>query len=411
MHKKALQNAKLANEYDNNVVVTDIETFGYDDIDNVKYFNIDNYDEENQVAESFTIYQIGADIYYRPSSEFYQIQEDLKDEVPGQTIENLKYEYTDVSNTLTSYPITDIDNCMFIVSSIFSSLTGDSFDDLTENAKIRRHTKIQADDDLDNSKKVNDAKYGTKDENDFKQELEDKQKKDGTIGALDPQQEESVKPKLPNKNLLTEKTEIEYEVNDKVVYQDEIWDVFSIVTTDDDKQHLKITKNGQVVDIEANKVKPEPTMLKDIIDDDIDKFDLDDKTKLNKSPENEKPEKMCDLNGDKVNCNIVVNNMVLKETLDGERFKAKLSDILEGLDDITVYLGDNDEQTFNKNDISIEQQDWPYAVIASEDDEPLRKIKINPMSFINAEDENDLVDCLIGDKLTQIPKRVIRVMS
>lgn len=84
-------------------------------------------------------------------------------------------------------------------------------------------------------------------------------------------------------------------------------------------------------------------MLKDIIDDDIDKFDLDDKTKLNKSPENEKPEKMCDLNGDKVNCNIVVNNMVLKETLDGERFKAKLSDILEGLDDITVYLGDNDE--------------------------------------------------------------------
>ena len=391
MYKKAQQNAALANEYNNNVVVTDLETFGYDDIDNVRYFNIDNYDEENQIVESFTIYQIGADIYYRPSSEFYQIIEDLRDEVPGQTIENLKYEYTDVSNTLTSYPITDVDNCLFIVSSIISSMTGASFDDLTENAKIRRHTKIQTDNDMDLSKQANDAKYGTKEENDFKQELEDKQKKDGTIGALDPQQEESVKPKLPNKNLLTENIEIEYEVNDKVVYQGEVWDVFSIVTTDDDKQHLKITRNGHV------------------IDDSLDKFDLDDDN-LNKTPENEKPQKMCDLNGDKVNCNIIVNNNVLKETLDGDRFKAKLSDILEGLDDITVYLGD-DEQTFNKKDISIEQQDWPYAVIAAEDDEPLRKIKVDPMSYINTEDENDLVDCLVGDKFTQLPKRVIRIIS
>lgn len=409
MYKKAQQNATLANEYNNNVVVTDLETFGYDDIDNVRYFNIDNYDEENQIVESFTIYQIGADIYYRPSSEFYQIIEDLRDEVPGQTIENLKYEYTDVSNTLTSYPITDVDNCLFIVSSIISSMTGASFDDLTENAKIRRHTKIQTDNDMDLSKQANDAKYGTKEENDFKQELEDKQKKDGTIGALDPQQEESVKPKLPNKNLLTENVEIEYEVNDKVVYQGEIWDVFSIVTTDDDKQHLKITRNGHVLDIEASKVKPEPTLLTDLIDDSLDKFDLDDDN-LNKTPENEKPQKMCDLNGDKVNCNIIVNNNVLKETLDGDRFKAKLSDILEGLDDITVYLGD-DEQTFNKKDISIEQQDWPYAVIAAEDDEPLRKIKVDPMSYINTEDENDLVDCLVGDKFTQLPKRVIRIIS
>ena len=409
MHKKALQNAKLANEYDNNIEVTDIETFGHDEFDNVKYFNIDNYDENNQTTETFTIYQIGADIYYRPSSEFYQIIEDLQDEVPGQTIENLKYEYTDVTNNLTSYSITDVDDCMFIISSIFSSMTGESYDDLTENAKIRKHTKIQTDDDIDVSKKVNDAKYGTKEDNDFKQELEDKQKKDGTIGALDPQQEESVKPKLPNKNLLTEKIDVEYEVNDKVIYQGEIWDVFSIVTTDDNKQHLKITRNGHVLDIPASSVKPEPTQLQDIIDNSLDKFDLD-KDNLNKKPQNEKPEKLKDLNGDKVNCNIIINDNVLKETLDGERFKAKLSDILEGLDDITVYVGD-DEQTFDKNNISIEQQDWPYAVIASEDDEPLRKIKVNPLSYINTEDENDLVDCLVGDKLTQLPKRVIRVMS
>ena len=301
---------------------------------------------------------------------------------------------------------------MFIISSIFSSLTGKPFDiELTENAKIKKHTKIQTDDDIDNSKTVHDAKYGTKDENDFKQEVEDKQKKDGTIGALDPQQEESVKPKLPNKNLLTENIEIEYEVNDKVIYQGEIWDVFSIVTTDDNKQHLKITRNGVTLELESNKVKPEPNMLNDIIDDNIDKFELDKKTNLNISPKNEKPQKMQDLNNDKVNCNIIINNTLLKETLDGNRFKAKLSDILEGLDDITVYTDNDKEEIFNKNNISIEQEDWPYAVIASEDDEPLRKIKINPMSYINAEDENDLVDCLIGDKLTEIPKRIIRVMS
>jgi len=113
---------------------------------------------------------------------------------------------------------------------------------------------------------------------------------------------------------------------------------------------------------------------------------------------------------DKVNCNIITNKTILKETLNGNRIQAKLSDILEGLDDITVYMDNDKEEKFNKDNISIDQEDWPYAVIAGEDDEPLRKIKINPLSYINA-DENDLVDCLVADKLTQYPKRVIRVLS
>lgn len=57
---------------------------------------------------------------------------------------------------------------------------------IDESCKIRRNTKLGTDNDLDNSKAANDAKYGTKEENDFKQEIEDKQKKDGTVGALDP---------------------------------------------------------------------------------------------------------------------------------------------------------------------------------------------------------------------------------
>lgn len=73
-------------------------------------------------------------------------------------------------------------------------MTGESYDvsdemnlSLNESAKIRRSTKLGTDNDIMKSKKVNDIKYGSKDENDFKQEIEDKQKKDGTIGALDQQ--------------------------------------------------------------------------------------------------------------------------------------------------------------------------------------------------------------------------------
>ena len=33
------------------------------------------------------------------------------------------------------------------------------------------------------------------------------------------------------------------------------------------------------------------------------------------------------------------------------------------------------------------------------------------MSYINTQDENDLVDCIVGDKLTQLPKRVIKILS
>lgn len=255
MHVKAIKSAEKANEEGNNVIVTDLATEGHDS-DTVKYFIIsDNY--ESGDSESYAIYQIGADIYYRDAKEFYQIIEDFKDEVPGQTIESLKVDYADKGEQLTSYNITDSDDCMFIISSIFSALTGKSYDSnnkyMNENCKIKRSIKIDSDNDIDNSKVANDAKYGTKEENDFKQEIEDKQKKDGLVGALDPQQDENeaAKPKLPNVNLVTEHNKnpfleegavIEYEVNDKVLYKNEPWTVFAVDEETGDKQNLKITK-------------------------------------------------------------------------------------------------------------------------------------------------------------------------
>ena len=420
MQVKAIKSAEKANEDGNNVIVTDLATEGHDS-DTVKYFIIsDNY--ESGDSESYAIYQLGADIYYRDAKEFYQIIEDFKDEVPGQTIESLKVDYADKGEQLTSYNITDSDDCMFIISSIFSALTGKSYDSnnqyINENCKIKRSTKIDSDNDIDNSKVANDAKYGTKEENDFKQEIEDKQKKDGLVGALDPQQDENeaAKPKLPNVNLVTEHNKnpfleegavIEYEVNDKVLYKNEPWTVFAVDEETGDKQNLKITKNGKTIDVTSKDIKPDPSQFKDI-DNTPDQFEFD-KNNLNKTPENPKAEKMADLNGKTVECNIVVDSMVLKNTLNGERFKANLKDILEGVDDVRVYVGDK-EETWHKDNIDIDVEDWIPAVIASENDEPLRKIKVNPKSYVDTTDDTDLVDCTVAGKVTQLPKHAIRIL-
>ena len=420
MHVKAIKSSEKANEDGNNVIVTDLATEGHDS-DTVKYFIIsDNY--ESGDSESYAIYQLGADIYYRDAKEFYQIIEDFKDEVPGQTIESLKVDYADKGEQLTSYNITDSDDCMFIISSIFSALTGKSYDSnnkyMNENCKIKRSTKVDSDNDIDNSKVANDAKYGTKEENDFKQEIEDKQKKDGLVGALDPQQDENeaAKPKLPNVNLVTEHNKnpfleegavIEYEVNDKVLYKNEPWTVFAVDEETGDKQNLKITKNGKTIDVTSKDIKPDPSQFKDI-DNTPDQFEFD-KNNLNKTPENPKAEKMADLNGKTVECNIVVDSMVLKNTLNGERFKANLKDILEGVDNVRVYVGDK-EETWNKDNIDIDVEDWIPAVIASENDEPLRKIKVNPKSYVDTTDDTDLVDCTVAGKVTQLPKHAIRIL-
>jgi hypothetical protein len=45
------------------------------------------------------------------------------------------------------------------------------------------------------------------------------------------------------------------------------------------------------------------------------------------------------------------------------------------------------------------------------EEEPTRKIRVNPTSFINAKEDTDLVDCMIGDKHTELPKHAIRMLS
>lgn len=412
MHNKALQNkdnAEYSTPYE--IVVTNIQEFGAE-TDLVRYFSInleatskEGIDYQRFILKGYTVYQILDRIYYRPSEEFDGIMEDSFGEVPGYAVEMLKREALN-NNELESYSITDNDMCLFIVSSIFSSLIGDSFDDMNENVKIRRNTSIDAENDPNQSKKVQDIKYGNKDDNDFKQEVEDKQKQDGTVGALDQKQEEAAKPILPNVNLLKESQEIEYEVEDKVIFDGDIWHVLGVVDNLEMGQILRITREGQTRTISANQVKPDPNQMELLA---IEQFDLDEKTRLNKKPENEEPVKMEDLNEQTIPCHIRFNNAILENTVEGEKFQASVKDILEQSDPVKVYIGD-DIQEVPKEDVIINPEDWVYAVVAGSDDEPVRKIKIDPMSYIDAE-EDDLVKCMIGDKLTELPKHVIRTLS
>lgn len=412
MHNKALQNkdnAEYSTPYE--IVVTNIQEFGAE-TDLVRYFSInleatskEGIDYQRFILKGYTVYQILDRIYYRPSEEFDGIMEDSFGEVPGYAVEMLKREALN-NNELESYSITDNDMCLFIVSSIFSSLIGDSFDDMNENVKIRRNTSIDAENDPNQSKKVQDIKYGNKDDNDFKQEVEDKQKQDGTVGALDQKQEEAAKPMLPNVNLLKESQEIEYEVEDKVIFDGDIWHVFGVVDNLEMGQILRITREGQTRIIPANQVKPDPNQMELLA---IEQFDLDEKTRLNKKPENETPVKMEDLNEQTIPCHIRFNNAILENTVEGEKFQASVKDILEESDPVKVYIGD-DIQEVPKEDVIISPEDWVYAVVAGEDDEPVRKIKIDPMSYIDAKDD-DLVKCMIGDKLTELPKHVIRTLA
>lgn len=405
LHDKASKSSTVVPD-DNDVVVSDINDF-----EGIKYFIISNYDGNTE--HGYVVYQFGADIYYRDVQEFMQLVQDYKDGVGDITLDVFTHEYAKVTEPLTCYSIQNVDDCMFIISAIFSSLVGNPCDvvaeSLNENCKIRRSTKIDTDNDINNSKLANDAKYGTEEDNKFKQEVEDKQKADGTIGALDPQQEEnaSYKPALPNVNLISEGAEIEYEVNDKVIFDGKTWHVFSASGIVGGKQTLRLTCAGQVIDVDSSKVKPDPEQLKDI-ENTPDQFEFD-KNNLNKSPQNEKPTKMADLNGPTVECNIVVDSHIVSGAM-----SASVKDLLEGEDQIRVYTDGDDgytETTYNRENVMVTPENWPFAVIADTDGKPLRSIQINPTSFIEAKEDTDLVDCLVGGKETQLPKHCISIIT
>lgn len=374
--------------------ISDLKTYGNSTVpsEHIVYFDItgDMTDVTTNGYECYRIFQYEDTINYINIDKISDIIDHNRYEDNQVVINEI------VANTEMSVNIMDTEDCFFMVDSVIKSMYNHAH--INENCKIRRHTKIQTDQDVTQSLAAHDAKYGTKEENDFKQELEDKQKKDGTIGALDPAQEESVKPKLPNVNLITEKKlEIVYEVNDEVIYKNQKWHVYAIDEFDYDKQRLHITWNGQTESVLATDVEPDPVMLK----------------ALEENPYNDEEnlqgmitrKDIKDLNQGTIKCNLVVDGYALNST----PLLVNISDIVESNDVLNVINDAGETSPCNINELSFEQENWPWGVIVDTEGEPERKIQVNPISYINAQDD-DMVEILIAGKESKLPKRSFKII-
>ena len=407
LHKEAIEQVSKLEDQGVFLKVTNIETYG-EDIDEVEYFTIEVQDIEQPSDDtlSYTIYKIMNDVYYRPSDEFYQILKDFEDEVPGQTIESLKVDYLK-DEPLDSVQIFDTEECEFIITSIIQSLTDiDTIDEsmeMLESCKIRR-PKLSAGGDFEKSKLVDDVLHGDKEKRDFEEKVEKDTQKAGIDNPIAPvaqPEQEVYEPKLPNVHNLSEQYDITYEPMDKVIYKKEKAQVIS-VSEDGEKINILI-KDGKTIEVKPKDLEPDPEYMNDLSNT-PDQFDFD-KNNLTKSAQNEDPVKMKDLNGNKsVGCNIVVDG----HRINVDECRAAINDIIDFKGTIRVLSETGEVQDYNRENIAFTER--PYAVIVDNDGKPVRTIKVDPDSYIEA-NENDLVYCEVGQKLTRFPKDRIKILS
>ena len=407
LHKEAIEQVSKLEDQGVFLKVTNIETYG-EDVDEVEYFTIEVQDIEQPSDDtlSYTIYKIMNDVYYRPSDEFYQILKDFEDEVPGQTIESLKVDYLK-DEPLDSVQIFDTEECEFIITSIIQSLTDiDTIDEsmeMLESCKIRR-PKLSAGGDFEKSKLVDDVLHGDKEKRDFEEKVEKDTQKAGIDNPIAPAaqpEQEAHNPKLPNAHLISEQYDITYEPMDKVIYKKEKAQVIS-VSEDGEKINILI-KDGKTIEVKPKDLEPDPEYMNDLSNT-PEQFDFD-KNNLTKSAQNEDPVKMKDLNGNKsVGCNIVVDG----HRINVDECRAAINDIIDFKGTIRVLSETGEVQDYNRENIAFTER--PYAVIVDNDGKPVRTIKVDPDSYIEA-NENDLVYCEVGQKLTRFPKDRIKILS
>ena len=361
MHTTAAENSSNAKADGISIAVSDMDVLEFDSGDSLKYFTIvDNHDRSG--ANDYAVYQIYDKVYYRPLKEFVQLKQDSQDHIPGISIVSFKNRYDNIRKPLdTSYSIVDRDDCAFVICSIFSSITGKSYDNsliidnyVDESCKVIKRTKLGTDGEFDKSVAAHNAKYGTPDQNAFKREIEDKQKQDGTVGALDQQQQqESVRPVLPNvhRKMMSEQIcgvdidaifeakaeDIYYEPHDRVLVKTSSGEVPGMVTDVYDSldfgQLLTVMCQGHTLNVTTKDVAPDMNYLVNQLADYTDEFadiafQLDKKTRLNKRVENDKKDYTKDysnLNDVMIGCDIVSNGF----KVNFEPMKVSLKDIAE----------------------------------------------------------------------------------
>lgn len=435
------------------------------------------YDKDGR---GYVVYQPSRnEIYYRDRDEFFQLIKEIEDKIPGRTIKSLTMEYKDPSKPLQGYNVKQREDCLFIIASIFSSLTGKSYaetkhsvSEVTEkNCVIIKHNKLGTDGLLKNSLKFKEAKYGTEEENKFKQEVEDKQKQDNVVGCLDQKpQEEGVKivkqtdndvndaeqpkkPFLPNAHRkVQESAVVAYDDVKGVEWNgnDYIWEpgdyVFVRVWTNKDKRKKEFhVFRGQVTDavdpVNEEDVQIVTVLIHDstyVIDPSDIAPDMTIEVQRNRfadtsgalvdraydngagNHDGESKEEYLDHNKDRYLYGDIVFN---GNRLTFAPVRINLKDITESKHDVRV-VNENSEQPFmvSVDNLNVDVENWPWAIVVDSDnadedkrEEPLRKIRVNPIEFVNADAESDgpegMVQCIMGDKETKMLKKHIKILS
>lgn len=145
-------------------------------------------------------------------------------------------------------------------------------------------------------------------------------------------------------------------------------------------------------------------------------MDINPETRLTDKVENDKTDyskDYADLNGRFVFGHIVQDG----HQLTMEPVRISLEDISESRRVVRMINEDNLLTEVPIENVKVDEPDWTWAVIVMDDkdmtgdDEPLRKIKVDPVSFVEADAETGLVDVLLNGQKTKMMKRHIRILS
>lgn len=438
MRSLAAESAANAERDGYRISVTDIT----ESESGVRWFGV----EDSESGDSYAFYQLGGEVFCRPEDEFLQMRKNAEDGVPGWSDDSLRYDYATSSEPADSWPVGDRDDCLFAVQSVFSSITGKSYDSdsllngsVNERAWLIKRTRLGTDGIAADSKEFHDAKYGTPDENAFKKEIEDKQQKDGTQGALDQQQESAAwHPKLPNVHrriaesaqALTEaagRGDVVYEPFDRVLLKiGRDWLPGTVTGVSDSKdggQIVQVLVQGHTLSAVPKELKPDESYMLNSrwgnVDNrgEYDALNLDPTTRMNSPVRNDSKDYSKDyedLNDPRVECSIVVDGF----RANFQKYWASLGDIKESRKTLRVLSESGDVSEFDAGDVEFAPEDWPWAVVVAdgespdgdESEKPLRKIRINPTSYVEAADDEN-VECIVQGKRTVMPKRNIKIIS
>jgi len=386
-----------------------------DSID-VPYIAVSVGDEEDDFEDdpkSYTIYAINGKIYYRRSHDFNDIADNMFDyESLDNAIDELKKDYNGAED-LPSYDPDNIEGIKEMIGDILASLgvddlgVSDSFEDnigligdeskLDEKLVIKKKTSLSGED-KDESLLKDEIVNGSEDEQEEERELEDAEKN------------ESAKPKLPNQrdkaNESLETIKRDFHPGDEVIYKPLNTKVQIIDQLGDGTYSLLLSDGTTCDGVTKSQIDFADNLS---LDNTPKQFDFD-QDNLTRNLDVAQGAKHQDLNK-RIPVNVVVDGY----RLNNESCSALLRDIMSKRTTIHVINEDGIEDLYPRENvqvISMEAEKWPWAVYTlAIDDEPDRKVRVDPKSFTEAESDDDMVRCFYNEKVVELPKHAIKIMA